>query len=76
MTTPSPDPQPDETTGLDAGGSMQPGDTPPAEASTPGATDQQPPLPSSGANKFAYGAIIAVALVVAVMLAAYAITAF
>ncbi|MFV2121086.1 DUF6480 family protein, partial [Streptomyces sp. Act-28] len=32
-----PDPDPDRAPGPDAGGSVRPGETPPAESSTPGA---------------------------------------
>ena len=72
MSHESPDPRPEDTPGLDAGGSAQPGDTPPAESSAPGAVDHQPDLPRSGTNKVVYGVVIAVALLVVVMLVGYA----
>ena len=55
MSTPtSPDPDPDSTPGLEPGGSVAPGDTPPGESSTSGASDHQPAPGSRGANWAAY----------------------
>ena len=73
MSHENPDPSPEETPGLEAGGSVCPGDTPPAESSTPGATDRQPDLPRARANKVVYGVIVAVALLVVVMLVGYVV---
>lgn len=42
MTTAT-DPDPDNTPGLEAGGAVSPGDTPPASASTSGLSHRQPP---------------------------------
>jgi hypothetical protein len=45
-----PDPQPESTPGLDAGNSVQPGDTPPSEAGTSGLSAPEAKEPSRGAN--------------------------
>ncbi|GIG40177.1 DUF6480 family protein [Cellulomonas phragmiteti] len=50
----SPDPDPATTPGLEAGGGVAPGDTPPGESSTSGAADRQPRTGSRGANWAAY----------------------
>lgn len=77
MTTPNADPDPDQTPGLEPGGSVAPGDTPPGEASTmPGVTAHQPDLPSERANKAVYGVVVGVAVLVVVMLVAYAVGFF
>ncbi|GGC17226.1 DUF6480 family protein [Cellulomonas carbonis] len=77
MTTSNPDPDPSETTGLEPGGSVAPGDTPPGEASTTsGVTTHQPDLPSERTNKAVYGVVVALGLLVVVMLVAYAAGAF
>jgi len=58
VTTPvSPDPDPADTPGLEPGGSVAPGDTPPGESSTSGASYQQPPTASTRANWVAYGVV-------------------
>lgn len=57
------DPDPDTTVGLEPGGGVAPGDTPPGEASTtPGTTRHQPDLPSERTNKVVYGVVIAATL--------------
>lgn len=71
MSHENPDPRPEDSPGLEPGGSVSPGDTPPAESSAPGAVDQQPDLPKQGTNKVVYGVIVAVALLVVVMLIGY-----
>ncbi len=66
MSTPtSPDPDPANTPGLEPGGSVAPGDTPPGESSTSGASDHQPATGSRGANWAAYviiGVVVAFAV--------------
>lgn len=58
MSTPtSPDPDPDSTPGLEPGGGVTPGDTPPGESSTSGASDRQPDTGSRGSNWFAYAIV-------------------
>lgn len=76
MTERTPDPQPEETPGLEQGGSVRPGDTPPAESSTSDLGEKQPSLPGSGANKLVYGIVIGLAVVVVVMFGAYAVSLF
>ena len=73
MTSPSTDPQPEHTPGLEAGGGVTPGDTPPGEASTSGAVRNQPDLPSSGANKLVYGIILGLAALTALYFIGYAV---
>ena len=69
----SPDPDPDSTPGLEAGGGVRPGDTPPGESSTSGASDHQPATGSRGANWVAYAIIGGVVVVVALFFVGYAI---
>lgn len=62
---PSPDPDPATTPGLEPGGGVAPGDTPPGESSTSGVSDRQPSTGSRGANWGAYlviGVTVAFAL--------------
>lgn len=68
MTATPPDPQPENTPGLEPGGGVSPGDTPPGEASTSGNTFQEPDLPSEGANRAIAVAIVLAVVVVAVLL--------
>ena len=74
MSTPTrPDPDPANTPGLEAGGSVAPGDTPPGESSTSGAVDQQPDTGSRGANWAAYIVIGVVVAFAALFFVGYAI---
>lgn len=73
MTSPSTDPQPEQTPGLEPGGGVVPGDTPPGEASSPGVTNRQPDLPSGRTNKVVYGVILAVVLLSVLTFVGYAI---
>lgn len=76
MTTdpaPNPDPDPAQTPGLEPGGSVAPGDTPPGESSTSGASDRQPGTGSTRANWGAYVVIGAVTLVAALFFVGYAV---
>ncbi|QZN85336.1 DUF6480 family protein [Cellulomonas sp. C5510] len=61
----SPDPDPANTPGLEPGGGVAPGDTPPGESSTSGAAFREPDLPGRRTSWIAYGivgAVVAVAL--------------
>ncbi|MCP9960083.1 MULTISPECIES: DUF6480 family protein [Streptomyces] len=62
-----PDPDPDRTPGLDAGASVRPGDTPPAEGSTSGAGPQETHNPPTGWAK----APLAIILVLTALIAAF-----
>ena len=53
----SPDPDPASTPGLEPGGGVAPGDTPPAESSTLGAADRQPSVPGRSSNWAAYAVV-------------------
>ena len=67
------DPNPDNTPGLEAGGGVNPGDTPPGEASTSGVSHREPKLPSERTNKAVYVGILVVVGLVVVMLIGYAV---
>lgn len=73
MSNPSTAPDPDQTPGLEPGGSVPPGETPPAEGSISGISHPEPELPSQRSSRVVYALIIAVVLVVVVMLVAYAV---
>jgi hypothetical protein len=63
-----PDPQPETTPGLEPGGSVTPGDTPPIESSTSATTYRQPELPSGRVNWAVLGGIALVVVIIAVLL--------
>lgn len=68
-----PDPDPGTTPGLDRGGSVPPGETPPIESSMPGAGPHETHNPMRG---WAAGPLIAIGVTVAAMVAfffAYAV---
>jgi hypothetical protein len=69
VTSPSTDPQPENTPGLEPGNSVAPGDTPPGEASTSGNTFREPDLPSKGVNWTLGIVLIGVMAVTAILLA-------
>lgn len=73
MTAKPTDPDPDNTPGLEPGGGVTPGDTPPVEASTSGNTFREPDLPSRRTNKLVYVGILAVVLVAVLTFIGYAL---
>ncbi len=73
MTANPTDPDPDNTPGLEPGNGVNPGDTPPVEASTSGNTFREPDLPSGRTNKLVYVGILAVALVAVLTFIGYAV---
>lgn len=73
MTAKPTDPDPENTPGLEPGGGVAPGDTPPAEGGMSGVSHQEPGVPSGRSQKLVYGVILGFAALVVVMLAGYAI---
>ncbi|MFG2718523.1 DUF6480 family protein [Streptomyces sp. NPDC048416] len=70
---PTPDPDPRKTTGLEPGGGVPPGETPPAESSMSGAGPRETHNPTKGWAKAPLAVIIGLAVVVAGFFLAYAI---
>ncbi|MEU9158078.1 DUF6480 family protein [Streptomyces sp. NPDC048417] len=68
MTTP--DPEPGRTPGLEPGGGVSPGDTPPAEGSTSGISHPEPPELRKGWGPMPLVLIMAVVLLVVIGLIA------
>ncbi|HET9382007.1 MAG TPA: DUF6480 family protein [Streptomyces sp.] len=73
MTHINPDPDPERTTGLEPGGGVPPGETPPAESSLPEAGPRETHNPVKGWGKGPLTAILAVAVLVAAFFLAYAL---
>ncbi|MEU0603530.1 DUF6480 family protein [Streptomyces sp. NPDC006393] len=69
----NPDPDPERTTGLEPGGGVPPGETPPAESSMPEAGPRQPDSTSRGWAKAPLAVIIVLVLVLAFGFLAYAL---
>ncbi|MFF8594029.1 DUF6480 family protein [Streptomyces sp. NPDC015220] len=69
----NPDPDPERTTGLEPGGGVPPGETPPAESSMPEAAPQQPDQTARGWAKAPLILILLLVLVVAVGFLTYAL---
>lgn len=72
----NPDPDPDQTPGLEPGGGVAPGDTPPAESSMSGASDRQPGTGSTRSNWAAYAVIGAFVVVLLLFFVGYVIGLF
>ena len=69
----NPDPDPARTTGLEPGGGVPRGDTPPVEGSTSGAGPQETHNPPTGWGKGPLLLILVVAMLVAAFFLAYAL---
>jgi hypothetical protein len=69
----NPDPEPERTPGLESGGGVPPGETPPAESSMPEAGPRQPYSTSRGWAKAPLTIILILVLVIAVGFLAYAL---
>lgn len=68
MSYTNPDPEPERTTGLDPGGGVPPGETPPAESSMPEAGPQELHNPPKG---WAKGPLTLILVVVALVAAGF-----
>ncbi|MFV0137728.1 DUF6480 family protein [Streptomyces sp. HMX87] len=73
MSYTNPDPEPERTSGLEPGGGVPPGETPPAESSLPEAGPREDHNPPKGWAKAPLTLILAVVLLVAAGLLAYAL---
>jgi hypothetical protein len=70
---PDPDPDPSSSTVLEPGGSVPPGETPPAESSMPGAGPQETHNPPKGWAKGPLTLIIAIVVLIAAFFLVYAL---
>ncbi|WP_081290983.1 DUF6480 family protein [Mycobacterium asiaticum] len=68
MTALPPDPEPSKTPGLESGGGVAPGSTPPDSAQTSGVSESQP-IPNRRLTPLAIASIVMVAIFVALFVA-------
>lgn len=71
--SPDPNPDPSKATGLEPGGSVPPGETPPAESSMSGAGPDETHNPSKGWSKGPLALIIGLVVLVAAFFLVYAL---
>ncbi|WP_434445932.1 DUF6480 family protein [Lentzea sp. E54] len=67
MTATPPDPDPQRTPGLEPGGGVRPGDTPPESGQTSGLSHHEPKPPGRATTGIVIGIIVVVAVLVAAM---------
>ncbi|MDH6431757.1 hypothetical protein M2158_000234 [Streptomyces sp. SAI-144] len=73
MSYTNPDPDPEPTTGLEPGGGVPPGETPPAESSLPEAGPRETHNPTRGWAKGPLALILLLVVLVAAFFLVYAI---
>ncbi len=71
MSAPNPDPKEDNITGLEPGGGVPPGETPPAEASTDWQQGHSEPGPSKGFSRIWLAVIGVIVLLFILMIVGY-----
>ncbi|MEU0050603.1 DUF6480 family protein [Streptomyces sp. NPDC006184] len=69
----NPDPEPERTTGLEPGGGVPPGETPPAESSMPEAGPRQPNARRRGWAKAPLTLILLLVVLIAAFFLVYAL---
>ncbi|MEU0195050.1 DUF6480 family protein [Streptomyces afghaniensis] len=69
----SPDPEPERSSGLEPGGGVPPGETPPAESSLPEAGPQETHNPPKGWSKAPMAVILVLVVLIAAFFLAYAL---
>jgi hypothetical protein len=73
MSYTNPDPEPERTTGLEPGGGVPPGETPPAESSLPEAGPREVHNPPKGWAKAPLALILGLVVLVAAFFLVYAL---
>ncbi|MEU0950134.1 DUF6480 family protein [Streptomyces canus] len=73
MSYTNPDPEPERTTGLEPGGGVPPGETPPAESSLPEAGPRETHNPTRGWAKGPLALILLLVVLVAALFLVYAV---
>jgi hypothetical protein len=69
----NPDPEPERTSGLEPGGGVPPGETPPAESSLPEAGPRETHNPTKGWARTPLALILVLVVLVAAFFLAYAL---